>query len=353
MKKLFFVVLMLFALSAVYDVSFSEEKPEQKSEEKSGTKPEQRAEYIKALKYYNSKKYKEAVEVLKEHVQKAPSAVDYYLMGYALYKLGKFEEANEAFQEAYLLDPEFSLEKAGLIKKAPEAKAEAEEKVPEAEKPPVTEKKEKQPEAKKEPVPSKEPAKEAKAQKPGDVKVAEVKPAPVAAEKKKPEQKKAEPQKIEPVKPMQPLAKMPELPKLKKDMPIAVPGILKGMIAGSGIIMLIIPLALYIFFSWCLFLIAKKTNASAPWTAWIPIVQIWAVVSSAGKQWWWILLLLIPLLNFFLVIYLWMCISENLGKSKWLGLLMLVPLANIVLLIILAFSKSETQSAIAEETTAS
>ncbi|WP_407079706.1 tetratricopeptide repeat protein [Candidatus Hakubella thermalkaliphila] len=44
------------------------------------------------------------------------------MLGYALYKLGKFEEAIESFKQAYLLDPDFSLEKAGLIKKTPEAK---------------------------------------------------------------------------------------------------------------------------------------------------------------------------------------------------------------------------------------
>jgi len=150
---------MVFALSAVYSVSFSEDKPEQKSEEKSEVKPEQRAEYIQALKLYNSRKFKEAVEVLEEHIKKTPSAVDYYLLGYALYELNKFDESNEAFRQAYLLDPEFSLDKAGLLKGVPEArhtkpkkkavspkkaaakkKPEAEKEVA-AEKKPVTEKK--------------------------------------------------------------------------------------------------------------------------------------------------------------------------------------------------------------------
>ncbi len=112
MKKLIFIVLMVFALSAVYDTTFAAEN----------------SEFSKALKYYNSKKFKEAVELLKEQVQKNPTPSVYYLLGYALYKLGKFEEANEYFKETYLLDPEFSLEKAGLIKKTPEAKAEDAEK---------------------------------------------------------------------------------------------------------------------------------------------------------------------------------------------------------------------------------
>ena len=162
----------------------------------------------RTLKYYNSKKYKEAVEVLEEHVKKNPSAVNYYLLGYSLYKLGKFEEANEYFKEAYLLDPEFSLEKAGLIKKTPEAKSE------EAEKPPVTEKrKEKQPDVKKESVPSKEPSKEPQPQKPEAAKTTKEQPAPVA--EKKPAA--PEPKKAEPAKPMQPPSKIESLLKIKKN----------------------------------------------------------------------------------------------------------------------------------------
>ncbi len=106
MKKLVFIVLMVFALSAVYGTTFAAEN----------------SEFANALKYYNSKKFKKAVELFKEQVQKKPTPSAYYLLGYALYKLGKFEEANEYFRQAYLLDPDFSLEKAGLIKKPPEAK---------------------------------------------------------------------------------------------------------------------------------------------------------------------------------------------------------------------------------------
>lgn len=218
MKKIFFVVLMVFALSAVYDTTFAAEN----------------SEYSKALKYYNSKKFKEAVEVLEEHVKKNPNAVDYYLLGYSLYKLGKFEEANEYFKEAYLLDPDFSLEKAGLIKKTPEAKPEEAEK-PSAEKAPDVEK---QPEVKKEPVTSKE----AKPQKPEDVKAAKEKPAPVAAEKKPSAQ---EPKKVEPAKLMQPPSKIESLLKIKKEPPFVATEVLIALGAGLVIIVLLIGFILY------------------------------------------------------------------------------------------------------------
>ncbi len=223
MKKLVFVVLMVFALSAMYDTTFAAEN----------------SEYSKALKYYNSKKFKEAVELLKEQVQKNPTPSGYYLLGYALYKLGKFEEANEYFKEAYLLDPEFSLEKAGLIKKTPEAKAEEAEK-PSMEKVPDAEK---QPEVKKEPVTSKE----AKPQKPEAAKTTKEKPATATAEKKPaaPEPKKAEPQKIEPSKPTQPPSTIESLLKFKKEPPFVATEVLIALVAILGIIVLAAGFILY------------------------------------------------------------------------------------------------------------
>lgn len=336
MKKLIFVVLMVFALSAVYDTTFAAEN----------------SEYSKALKYYNSKKFKEAVGLLKEQVQKNPTPSAYYLLGYSLYKLGKFEEANEYFKEAYLLDPDFSLEKAGLIKKTPEAKAEeaekpSMEKVSDAEKPPVSETKEKQPEVKKEPVPAKEP----QPQKPETAKAVKEKPAPVPAEKKPaaPEPKKAEPQKIEPLKPMQPPAGFPTFPKPGKEMPGVSPQMLTAILASFGIIILAVVAVYVVYYLLCLFLIAKKLAIPTPWTAWIPVVNLWTIVTCAGKPWWWILLLFIPLANIFIYIYLWMCISENRGKSKWLGLLILIPTADLVLYGILAFSKGTEKTGMIED----
>jgi len=49
--------------------------------------------------------------------------------------------------------------------------------------------------------------------------------------------------------------------------------------------------------------------------------------------------LFVPIINIFIGIYLWICITENLGKNKLLGLLMLLPLINMLFLGFLAFSR--------------
>ena len=78
------------------------------------------AEFKAGLKYYNTRNYKAAVKQFKEYLAKKPDPKGYYLAGYALYKLGRFNESEEYFREAFLIDPEFSLEKAGLIKTMPQ-----------------------------------------------------------------------------------------------------------------------------------------------------------------------------------------------------------------------------------------
>jgi hypothetical protein len=106
-------------------------------------------------------------------------------------------------------------------------------------------------------------------------------------------------------------------------------------------ILLIVCAVMYIYYSLCMYLIAKKLDVPAAWTAWIPIANLWPFVASAGKSLWWALLLLVPIVNLFVMIYLWMCIAENLGRNKWLGLLMLIPLVNLVYLGVLAFSEKK------------
>jgi hypothetical protein len=105
-----------------------------------------------------------------------------------------------------------------------------------------------------------------------------------------------------------------------------------------GMTGLLLGLGIYLFSSLCLFLIARKAGVQAAWTAWVPVIQVYAFVASGGKPWWWILLLLVPFVNLIVMLYLWMCISENLGRNRFLGLLMLLPVINIVYPAFLAFA---------------
>ena len=99
MKKTAFFLLLLFSIVISSEVLAKTD-----------------TEYEKAMQYYNQGKFKEAAKLLKEYVERKPDAVAYYRAGYALYKIKRFNEANEYFQQAYLLDPTFSPQIAGPAK---------------------------------------------------------------------------------------------------------------------------------------------------------------------------------------------------------------------------------------------
>ncbi|MGQ9570743.1 MAG: tetratricopeptide repeat protein [Thermodesulfovibrionales bacterium] len=64
--------------------------------------------YQTALHYYYKGKYREAIKLFKDYAREKPDSSVYYYIGYALYKIRKFDESNKYFKMAYLLDPNFS-----------------------------------------------------------------------------------------------------------------------------------------------------------------------------------------------------------------------------------------------------
>ncbi|MEJ2183893.1 MAG: DUF5684 domain-containing protein [Nitrospirota bacterium] len=69
---------------------------------------ESNVDFEKAIDAYNQGRYEEAIGHLEAYATDWPEAYAYYFMGYAYYKLGKFQKANENFDQAFLIDPEYS-----------------------------------------------------------------------------------------------------------------------------------------------------------------------------------------------------------------------------------------------------
>ena len=59
----------------------------------------------KAIFYYNKGNYSEAVKLFDPYLEEKSDPKVYYLKGYALYKMSKFNEARDSFRQAYPLDP--------------------------------------------------------------------------------------------------------------------------------------------------------------------------------------------------------------------------------------------------------
>jgi TolA-binding protein len=73
-------------------------------------------DFEKGLRYYGKRDYRNAERYFKSYVSSIPDPAAYYLLGYADYKLKKFDDASAYFKEAYLIDPDISA-KAGYIVK--------------------------------------------------------------------------------------------------------------------------------------------------------------------------------------------------------------------------------------------
>lgn len=324
--------------------------------------PNDDKDFRTGLKAYNSKNYKAAVKYFKEYINKKPDPTAYYLIGYSLYKLGRFSEADEYFRDAYLLDPEYSLEKVGLVKMA--SGDVVQEPVLTKKPEPAIEKKEAKP----------APAAEAKTGQP----IKQPQPAPKAAQPTPADAKAVKPGATAPSAPAAPapsapqqVAPAPMTPRTQMipGAGVMIPAAVMSVVAGMLIFIIIIGIVLYLYFALTLFLIAKKLEISAPWMAFIPILQTWTWISCAGKSWPWIAGMLLPpilggmlsvfspilggvimigylLFLIFALVYLWMLISENLGRGRLIGaligiFLMIFPLVSMILQGMLAFSKSE------------
>ncbi len=118
-----------------------------------------------------------------------------------------------------------------------------------------------------------------------------------------------------------------------------------AMLAFVGIALFGI-LLLYVYGSFCLMKIAKKTNTELAWLAWIPIANLFLLAMIADKEWWWALIVIlggiVPIIGIIAslgaFIYLSWLVCEKLNKPGWLSILMLIPIVNLVILGYLAFS---------------
>ena len=102
-------------------------------------------------------------------------------------------------------------------------------------------------------------------------------------------------------------------------------------IAGTMILFfVVIGIAMYIYVALALQTIANKTTTPNAWLAWIPIANIFLMLSVAKKPMWWFILFLIPLVNIVISIITWMGVAEAVKKPSWWGILLIVPVAGLV-----------------------
>jgi len=105
-----------------------------------------------------------------------------------------------------------------------------------------------------------------------------------------------------------------------------------GTLAGGlfGGFMLIVWLAIYVYYALAFMTIANKTGTENAWMAWVPILNVWLMVQIPRMAAWWFILLFIPVLNLVAMIVVTMAIAESVGKPSWWGILTIVPGVNLI-----------------------
>ena len=105
-----------------------------------------------------------------------------------------------------------------------------------------------------------------------------------------------------------------------------------------GIVPLLVALAIYVFFSYCLVTLAKKLGDARAWWGWVPVLQVFMMIRLAGLSYWWFLALLVPVVNIIVAIWIWIRIAQKRSKPGWVGALMIIPGLDLFVLAYLAFS---------------
>ncbi len=120
-------------------------------------------------------------------------------------------------------------------------------------------------------------------------------------------------------------------------------------VAGMSMGMIILMVVAYVFWAYCIARIGKKLGMPLGSTfiwALIPIANFFLLLKMAAKPMWWFILLLIPIVNFVIMILMWIGIVERLGKPTWWGVcIALVPVLNLILFLMLAFEKPKAATA--------
>ncbi|MBN1793986.1 MAG: hypothetical protein JW844_03390 [Candidatus Omnitrophica bacterium] len=104
------------------------------------------------------------------------------------------------------------------------------------------------------------------------------------------------------------------------------------------LLIMLLWLLYYAYFSFALQTIARKTNTPYAWLAWVPLVNFYLMCTIARQPGWYVVLFFVPVVNIVIPVYLWMKIAEEMGQPGWIGLLWLVPVVNLFLPGYLAFS---------------
>jgi hypothetical protein len=122
---------------------------------------------------------------------------------------------------------------------------------------------------------------------------------------------------------------------------------MNGYEGQSAVIVWVWAIVAYAINAVALYFMAKKANVKNPWVAFIPVVQVVAMLHMIDKSGWSIFLLLIPVVNIILSVIWMVKLFQAFGMSQGLVVLnaicfFFIPIVPLIFYLVVAFSSSYT-----------
>lgn len=109
---------------------------------------------------------------------------------------------------------------------------------------------------------------------------------------------------------------------------------------GLGIGVIIVYLAIIIFYIYCMWKIFEKAGKPG-WAAIIPIYSTIVMLEIVGKPWWWLLLMMIPYVGLIWAIWMINLLSKSFGKG--VGFTLGILFLGFIFIPMLAFGSAKYQ----------
>jgi hypothetical protein len=123
-------------------------------------------------------------------------------------------------------------------------------------------------------------------------------------------------------------------------------GPIMAIVGALIVFFIILALALYLYTSFALMAIAKRTKTANAWLAFIPIVNVYLMTQVAKQSGWWMFAILLPwipvvgsLALLAVMVFLWWKIAERLHRPGWWAILLVIPVVNLVFLGVMAWGR--------------
>lgn len=100
-------------------------------------------------------------------------------------------------------------------------------------------------------------------------------------------------------------------------------------------------LGTWLFFSYCLLLICRKTGTEPGVLVWLPVLQMIPMFRAAGMSAWWVLGMCVPLVNLVGLVLWSFKIAKARSKGVFTAILLILPVTNILAFLYLAFAAGD------------